>query len=147
MSDKRGGLEIIDVTDTANPVEIGLTSHIGESHTVNIDPKRPHIAYAVTSDSVSVDADGKRAQRDQRLRPRRLRGRRHVVVHGLPGGHVDPAEARRVPAPGLPLPLPERSTMAMGHTNKGSIYGCHELEVYPNDRLTCGSGGALSSST
>ena len=33
--------------------------------------------------------------------------------------------------------------IALGHTNKGSIYGCHELEVYANDRLTCGSGGAL----
>jgi hypothetical protein len=33
--------------------------------------------------------------------------------------------------------------IALGHTNKSSIYGCHELEVYANDRLTCGSGGAL----
>ncbi len=36
-----GGLEIIDVTDPRNPVTIGLTSHIGESHTVNIDPQAP----------------------------------------------------------------------------------------------------------
>ena len=43
------------------PKEIGLTSHIGESHTVNVDPKRPHIAYSVTSDSVGVAADGTRA--------------------------------------------------------------------------------------
>jgi hypothetical protein len=28
-------------------------------------------------------------------------------------------------------------------TTGGSIYGCHELEVYPDDRLTCGSGQAL----
>jgi hypothetical protein len=33
--------------------------------------------------------------------------------------------------------------MALGHTQKGTLYGCHELEVYPNDRLTCGSGQAL----
>ena len=33
--------------------------------------------------------------------------------------------------------------MAQGHTNKGSVYGCHELEVYPDDRLTCGSGQAM----
>ena len=33
--------------------------------------------------------------------------------------------------------------IALGHTNKGAIYGCHELEVYANDRLTCGSGAAL----
>ena len=52
------------MTDPANPVEIGLTSHIGEAHTVNVDPKRPHIAYAVTSDCVSVDDDGTRANED-----------------------------------------------------------------------------------
>ena len=55
-----GGLEIIDVTDPANPVEIGMTSNIGEAHTVNVDPRRPHIAYAVTSDSVTVNDEGKR---------------------------------------------------------------------------------------
>ena len=52
-----GGLEIVDITDIASPVEIGLTSHIGEAHTVNIDPRRPHIAYAVTSDSVGHEND------------------------------------------------------------------------------------------
>ena len=52
----QGGLEIVDVTDVANPVEIGLTSHIGESHTVNVDPKRPHIAYSSTSDSSRLRA-------------------------------------------------------------------------------------------
>ena len=57
----RGGLELVDVTDVTKPKEIGLTSHTGESHTVNVDPKRPHIAYSVTSDSVGVAADGTRA--------------------------------------------------------------------------------------
>ncbi len=33
--------------------------------------------------------------------------------------------------------------IALGHTLQNHIYGCHELEVYPDDRLTCGSGGAL----
>ncbi len=59
-----GGLEIIDVTDVANPVEIGLVSHIGEAHTINIDPKRPHIVYSVTSDSVRVSKQGKRYVRE-----------------------------------------------------------------------------------
>jgi hypothetical protein len=31
---------------------------------------------------------------------------------------------------------------ALGHTLKSSIYACHELEVYPDDRLTCASGAA-----
>ena len=51
----QGGLEIIDVTDIKNPVEIGFTSHVGEAHTVNVDPRRPHIAYASTSDSIGVN--------------------------------------------------------------------------------------------
>ena len=46
----QGGLEIVDVTNPGAPKEIGLVSHIGESHTVNVDPKRPHIAYSVTVD-------------------------------------------------------------------------------------------------
>ena len=33
--------------------------------------------------------------------------------------------------------------MALGHTNKNSVYGCHELEVYPDDRLMCAGGNAL----
>ena len=37
----QGGLEIIDVTNVNDPVEIGFTSHIGEAHTVNVDPRRP----------------------------------------------------------------------------------------------------------
>ncbi|MGI9018881.1 MAG: hypothetical protein ACR2HR_17555 [Euzebya sp.] len=53
----RGGLELIDVTDVTDPTEIALISHIGESHTVNVDPSRPHIVYSVTSDSVTVNTD------------------------------------------------------------------------------------------
>ena len=55
MGGPQGGLELIDITDVNMPLEIGLTSHIGESHTVNISPKRPQIAYSVTSDFVGVD--------------------------------------------------------------------------------------------
>ena len=32
--------------------------------------------------------------------------------------------------------------MSLGHTQQNAVYGCHELEVYEDDRLTCGSGGA-----
>ena len=109
----QGGLELIDVTDVSDPVEIGLTSHAGEAHTVNIDPKRPHIAYAVTSDAVSVDAAGQPRENEipgehRPARPRRLRGRGHVLVHVLHGRHHRAGAARPLPAEGLPLPLPER---------------------------------------
>ena len=36
--------------------------------------------------------------------------------------------------------------MSLGHTLKtgsNAVYGCHELEVYPSDLLTCGSGNTL----
>jgi hypothetical protein len=142
VSDKRGGLEIIDVTDPENPVEIGLISHVGEAHTVNIDPKRPHIAYAVTSDSVSVSSDGKRSN--------------ETSGYALDGFEVvDMSSCMNFPA-GTTLEEKRAScrpqvfryrypdlAMAQGHTNKSTIYGCHELEVYADDRLTCGSGGAL----
>ena len=63
----QGGLEIVDVTDIANPVEIGLTSHIGEAHTVNVDPKRPHIAYVGRPRTRSrVNDDGTAQQRGHR---------------------------------------------------------------------------------
>jgi hypothetical protein len=57
----RGGIKIIDITNINDPVEIGLTSHIGEAHTVNVDLRRPHIVYVVTSDSVSRNADVSRS--------------------------------------------------------------------------------------
>ena len=123
--------------------EIGLTSHIGEAHTVNIDPKRPHIAYAVTSDSVSL---GRRRRPDlppergpprrRPLRPRRLRGRRHVLVHELP------APARRSTRSAIAAGREvfryryENVQWALGHSIKDAIYGCHELEIHPDDRLT-----------
>ena len=31
-----------------------MTTHIGEAHTVNVDPKRPHIAYVSSSDRVGA---------------------------------------------------------------------------------------------
>jgi hypothetical protein len=33
--------------------------------------------------------------------------------------------------------------MALGHTLQDHVYACHELEVYPEDLLTCGSGDTL----
>jgi hypothetical protein len=144
----RGGLEIIDITDIDNPKEIGLTSHIGEAHTVNVDPRRPHIAYAVSSDRVAVDAQRQRANETG-------------TGHALDGFEViDLRTCLEAPLGTIPAgatieqkrascrpevyryrwPTPD---IALGHTNQNAIYGCHELEVYPDDRLTCGSGAAM----
>ena len=91
----QGGLEIVDITDRQTRSRSGSISHIGESHTVNVDPKRPHIAY-----SVDIGLGRRQRRRDARQNeigtagagPRRLRGRRPVVVHELPGG--DDASSR-----------------------------------------------------
>lgn len=141
----RGGLEIVDITNIVDPVEIGLTSHVGEAHTVNIDPKRPHIAYASTSDAIGVSAAGKRQNEVPGSSDRNDLDGFEVVdlssCMNFPlGTSVDlkrmlcrPQVYRyRFPSTGA----------ALGHTAKGSVYGCHELEVYPDDRLTCGGGAA-----
>jgi hypothetical protein len=147
--DAQGGLELIDVTDPANPVEIGLTSHIGEAHTVNVDPKRPHIAFAVTSDFVNVtcnadDTSCVRANEDRASSQRfNLDGFELVdlssCLNFAPGTTV--AQKRAACRPEVyryryPDPL-----MALGHTVDG-LAGCHELEIYPDDRLTCASVNA-----
>ena len=152
----RGGLEIIDVTDPAKPKEIALTSHIGQSHTVNVDPRRPHIAYSVTSDGVSVDADGKRGNETP---PGTLPGEQNALdgfevvnlrscleapLGTIPPG-TDPQAKRGLCKPQVYRFRYPSAAIARGHTVNAAgqgVYGCHELEVYPDDRLTCGSGNA-----
>lgn len=154
----QGGLEIVDITDVTMPVEIGLTSHIGEAHTVNIDPKRPHIAFSVTSDAVTVapdaddvDGDGDTAEL---VRQNEVAGSSDALdLDGFEvvdlsscmdfptGTSVDDKRAACQPEV-YRYRYPDLD-MVLGHTNTGSVYGCHELEIYPDDRLTCGSGSAM----
>lgn len=142
-----GGLELIDITDIDNPKEIGLTSHIGEAHTTNVDPRRPHIVYVVTSDSVGVDAAGVRA--NETGTGRALDGFEIADIRSCletPLGTV-PAGAtierkRELCRPAVYRYRYPSTDIVRGHTNRGTVYGCHELEVYPDDRLTCGSGTA-----
>ena len=142
----QGGLELVDVTDITDPVEIGLTSHIGEAHTVNVDPKRPHIAYAVTSDAVDLNPDGSRQNEDPKDSDRfDLDGFEVVDMSScmnFPEG-ASTAEKRAACRPEVFRYRYPSSQIVMGHSNKANVYGCHELEIYPDDRLTCGSGGAL----
>ncbi|MBA2529660.1 MAG: hypothetical protein H0V19_06795, partial [Euzebyales bacterium] len=141
----RGGLEIVDVTNINDPVEIGLISHIGESHTVNVDPRRPHIVYSVTSDRVGVNPDGSRQNEDPASSQRfNLDGFEVVDISScmdFPAG-TSVAEKREQCRPEVYRYRYPSAQIALGHTVKNAIYGCHELEVYPNDRLTCGGGAA-----
>ena len=140
----RGGLELVDITNVFDPVEIGLTSHVGEAHTVNVDPKRPHIAYAVTSDSIGVSG-GKRQNEVPGSADRNDLDGFEVVdlsscLNFPLGTSVD--LKRMLCRPQVYRYRFPTLAMSLGHTQQGSIFGCHELEIYPDDRLTCGSGGA-----
>ena len=142
----RGGLEIIDVTDPGNPQTLALTTHIGQAHTVNIDPKRPHIAYAVTADAVSVTSEGRRENEipgDNDAAD--LDGFEVVDLSSCMNFGADvPVQARRDAC--RPVVYRYRwptTQMALGHDDKSLVFGCHELEVYPDDRLVCGGGDAL----
>ncbi len=141
----RGGLEIIDITNVRAPVEIGLTSHIGQAHTVNIDPKRPWIAYAVTSDTVSVGANRKRQNEVAGSGDRYDLDGFEVVdlssCMNFPAG-TTATQKRALCRPQVYRYRYPTTEMALGHTGQGAVYGCHELEVYANDLLTCGSGNA-----
>jgi hypothetical protein len=145
-NDPQGGLEIIDITNINDPVEIGLTSHIGEAHTVNVDPKRPHIAYAVSSDSVNAscnanDTDCKRPDEDGN--PSTNQG------FALDGFEVIDLSScmnfsslagvdfkRMMCRPQVYRYRWPSALTGLGHT-VDAVSGCHELEIYPNDLLTC----------
>ncbi|MFP5369644.1 MAG: hypothetical protein ACLGI3_02695, partial [Actinomycetes bacterium] len=131
---------------------------IGEAHTVNVDPRRPHIAYVVTSDAVGVNGDGVRtnelAQSDRLGRPAPdlfshdgfevvdLSSCMTAPFGTMPDG-LDVAGKRAACKPQVWRYRYETTAMALGHTNKNTVYGCHELETYADDTLTCGGGAAM----
>jgi hypothetical protein len=132
-----GGLEIIDVTDPSRPVELALIRATGNAHTVNVDPKRPHIAFIVTQDGVGVDGNGKRSNETS---GNGLDGFEIVDLSscmGFPEGtSVDVKRATcRPEVYRYRYPSPR---VAQSHTFP-RLQSCHELEVYADDRITCAS--------
>jgi hypothetical protein len=140
----QGGLEIIDITNIQKPVEIGLTSHIGEAHTVNVDPKRPHIAYAVSSDSVGASCDPNdtsctRANENPNSTARfNLDGFEVVDLSSCMNfSRLAGIDFKRMMCqPKVYRYRWPSALTGLGHT-VDSVAGCHELEIYPNDLLTC----------
>jgi hypothetical protein len=141
----RGGLELIDITNVESPVEIGLTTHIGEAHTVNVDPKRPHIAYVSSSDRVGVDEDRVRENEDPEGDPLALDGIEVVdmssCMNFAPTASLETKRTRCKPK--VYRYRWPTTRVGLGHTDRDQVWGCHELEVYPSDLLTCGAGSAL----
>ena len=141
-----GGLEIIDVTNPADPQVIGLTAHVGEAHTVNVDPRRPHIAYAVTADAVTVNAQNQRENEIAADSDRfDLDGFEMIDMSSCMNfaAGTTLAQKRAACRPKVYRYRYPTLGMSQGHTLGTTVYGCHELEIYPDDRLTCGSGQAL----
>jgi hypothetical protein len=139
----QGGLEIIDVTDPAAPTEIGLTSHVGQAHTVNVDPKRPHIAFVSSSDFVNYDEEGVRANDEHPTGP--------------PPGTTNSMDGIEVVDMSSCMNFPEGASRqfkidacdpdvyryrwpTVGYASSSTFRAgaaCHELEIYPDDRITC----------
>ena len=154
QSAPRGGLEFIDVSNPdptkvgsiRRPKEIGLTSHIGESHTVNVDPKRPHIAYSVTSDSIGVTGNETRANESSGnaldgFEVVDFKSCLEAPLGTLPKG-TSVEEKRNQCRPKVYRYRYPSAAIALGHTLKSGIFACHETEIYADDTLTCGSGAA-----
>ena len=134
----RGGLELIDITDPGKPKEIGLTVHVGEAHTVNIDPKRPHIAIVSSSDTTDVGSDGKRTNETS---GNALDGIEVVDMSScmnFPAGTTI-QQKRDACSPQVyryRFPQPE---IANSHSFPKRVGACHETEIYPDDTLVCAS--------
>ncbi len=140
----RGGLELIDITNVEAPVEIALTSHIGEAHTVNVDPKRPHIAYVSSSDQVGVDDEGVRENEDPEGDPNGFDGIEVVDMSScMDLGSMSTEDRRDACRPEVYRYRWRSTKFSLGHTLQDQVWGCHELEVYPSDLITCAAGSGL----
>ncbi len=134
----QGGLEIIDITDPAKPKEIGLTVHLGKAHTVNIEPKRPHIAFDVTQDGVPIEADGKQA--NEVTASNQMDGFEVVDLSScmnFPAGTTI-AEKRDRCRPQVYRYRYPTAAIGQSHTYP-ALSSCHELEIDPDDRVACAS--------
>ena len=134
----QGGLEIVDVTDPSAPKEIGLTSHVGEAHTVNVDPKRPHIAYVASSDVVGLDEEGKRANEEEGSTSLAFDGIEVVdfasCLNFPEGTTIE--QKREACRPQVYRYRWPNANVGRSHTY-ASTGACHELEIYPDDRIAC----------
>jgi hypothetical protein len=135
----QGGIEVIDVTNPAAPKEIALISHLGQTHTVNVDPKRPHIAFSVTQDGVTIGADGKRS--NETASNNTLDGFEMIDLSSCmdfpPTATIDQKRAACRPEV-YRFRYPD-GTWATSHTYPNNLQSCHEVEIYPDDTLACSS--------
>ena len=131
----QGGLEIIDVTNPGEPKELALTSHVGEAHTVNVDPKRPHIAYVSSSDSMNLNDDGERPNETDGSNT--FDGIEVVDFSScLDLGTMTLGQKRTACKPEVYRYRWQNANVSRSHTYAGTG-ACHELEIYPDDKIVC----------
>ena len=99
-----------------------------------MDPKRPHIVYASTSDSVGVNSMGVRANEDPASNARfNLDGFEVIDISSCmgfaPGTMV--AAKRAACRPEVFRYRYPTVDMALGHTLKDHVFACHELRGLP----------------
>ena len=136
-----GGLEIIDITNIEEPKELALITHIGNAHTVNVDPKRPHIAFDITQDGVTINAEGRRTNEIEGSTSNALDGFEVIDMSSCMNFAPDTSlEAKRASCkPEVFRYRYPDAAIARSHTFRDSLQGCHEVEIYPDDKLTCAS--------
>ena len=103
------------------PAEIGLTSHIGEAHTVNSTPSARTSPTRSPPTARAVDDEGKRGQRDRAAR-RALDGFEVVDLSScmnFPAGHVDRPRSARAAGRRSSATASRRVAMSRGPHDKG----------------------------
>ena len=133
----RGGLELLDITNPAQPKEIGLTVHVGEAHTVNVDPKRPHIAIVSSSDALNVE-NGKRANETSGTALDGIEVVDMSSCMNFPAGTTIQQKRDACNPQVFRYRFPQ-TEMANSHTYPNRVGACHETEIYPDDTLVCAS--------
>ncbi len=134
-----GGFEVIDITDVSNPKEIALISIWEDTHTLNVDPKRPHIAFHAGQDEVSIpdrpDADNPNGSETS------IDGFHLVDLSScmdFPAGtSID--DKRAACRPEVYRYRFAGEDWARGTWDDQVSQGCHEVEIYPDDKLACAS--------
>ncbi|CAA9480492.1 MAG: hypothetical protein AVDCRST_MAG85-639 [uncultured Solirubrobacteraceae bacterium] len=145
----RGGLELIDITNVDQPKEIALISHIGNAHTVNVDPKRPHIAFDITQDGVTSCEGPQAGKRNNEVDCTTGAASTSFQLDGFevvdmkscmnfPAGTTIEQKRKACRPEVYRYRFPE-ARMAASHFYPTSLQGCHETEIYPDDRLVCAS--------
>ena len=133
-----GGIEIIDITDVASPVEIGLISFYGDTHTLNVDAKRSHIAFNAGQDEVAI---AQRRSDDNPAGTEDSLDGFHLIdlssCMDFPEG-TSTADKREACRPEV-YRYQFETDWARGTWDDGVSQGCHEIEIRPDDTLTCAS--------